>query len=53
MVADVVIFESVLFFQRIGGNLQSGKLTDVWCVIYNKDAPTYRDKWDTIREALA
>jgi len=31
----------------------SGKLTDVWCVIYNKDAPTYRDKWDTIRGALA
>ncbi|GAI18713.1 unnamed protein product, partial [marine sediment metagenome] len=37
----------------IGVSPASGKLTDVWCVIYNKDAPTYRDKWDTIIEALA
>ena len=37
----------------IGVSPASGKLTDVWCVIYSKDASTYRDKWDTIREALA
>jgi len=37
----------------IGVSPASGKLTDVWCVIYSKDASIYRDKWDTIREALA
>lgn len=31
----------------------SGKLTDVWCVIYGTDASSYRDKWDTTRTALA
>ena len=36
-----------------GVDPKSGKLTDVWCVIYDKDAPAYVDKWDIIREALA
>ena len=31
----------------------SGKLTDVWCVIYKKDAETYKEKWDNITDALA
>jgi hypothetical protein len=30
----------------------SGKLTDVWCVIYGKDALKYQDKWDIINKAL-
>ena len=30
----------------------SGNLTDVWCVIYEKDALCYKNKWDTIRSAL-
>lgn len=31
----------------------SGKLADVWCVIYNKDAEIYKEKWDIITDALA
>ena len=35
-----------------GVNPKTGKLTDVWCVIEDKDAPKYKDKWDIINKAL-
>lgn len=35
-----------------GINPASGKLTDVWCVIYDKDASKYKEKWDIIDKAL-
>ena len=35
-----------------GVSLKTGKLTDVWCVICDKDASNYKDKWDLIENAL-
>ena len=31
---------------------ESGRVTDVWCVIEEKDAPKYRNAWDVIKDAL-
>ena len=32
---------------------KSGRVIDIWCVIYEKDAEKYRDRWDVIKNALA
>jgi len=32
---------------------KSGQVVDTWCVIYDKDAEKYRNRWDIIRNALA
>ena len=32
---------------------KSGQVLDIWCVIYEKDAEKYRDRWDVIKNALA
>ena len=45
--------EHLLESHPVGVDPESGKLTDVWCVIYEKDAETYREKWDTVTDALA
>ena len=35
-----------------GVNPASGNLTDVWCVIFDKDASKYNEKWDIVNKAL-
>ena len=32
---------------------KTGNLTDVWCVIYDKNVSKYKEKWDLIENALA
>ena len=36
-----------------GVDPESPEAKDVWCVIYEKDAPKYQNRWDIIEDALA